>query len=110
MSLCTGLLAGAYPAFVLSGFTPLHALKSDFFKTSGQGTFRKVLVTTQFAVSITLLIVMAFIYRQVNYMNAKDLGFQPEQVLSISLHDENAHRKVAQMKELLKVLRQLLLV
>ena len=86
----------------MSNFDPTTALKSSFLKTGEKGLFRKVLVTSQFAVSITLLIVMAFIYRQVNFMLDKDLGFQPNQVLSIPMNDNNSHRRVTQLKNRFK--------
>ena len=102
LSAITGVLAGFYPAFVMSAFKPVTALKSNFLKTGNKGIFRKVLVTGQFAVSITLLIVMAFIYRQVNFMMDKDLGFKPDQVLSIPMNNNNSFRRVTQLKNRFK--------
>ena len=98
LSILTGLLAGIYPAFVMAAYTPVTALKSNFLKTGEKGLFRKVLVTGQFAITITLLIVMAFIYRQVNFMMEKDLGFNIDQVLTISMNDDLSHRKVESLK------------
>ncbi|MFK7937373.1 MAG: ABC transporter permease [Saprospiraceae bacterium] len=98
LAIVIGIIAGSYPAFVMSGFQPVTALKSNFFNTGQNGTFRKVLVTSQFTVSITLLIVMAFIYRQVNFMTSQDLGFKPEQVLVVPMTYDNAQYRVAQLK------------
>lgn len=102
LSAVTGVLAGFYPAFVMSALKPVTALKTNFLKTGNNGLFRKVLVTGQFAVSITLLIVMAFIYRQVNFMMEKDLGFQPDQVLVIPMNDDDSFRRVNQLKSRIK--------
>lgn len=93
-----GWLAGIYPAFVMSAFRPVVALKSGFLKAGEKGTFRKVLVTTQFTVTVILIIVMGFIYRQVQYMMDHDLGFQPDQVMIIPMNDEDTHRKVENLR------------
>lgn len=98
----TGLLAGIYPAFIMAAYKPVTALKSNFLKTGDKGWFRKILVTGQFAVTITLLIVMAFIYRQVNFMIEKDLGFKPNQVITIPMNSSQSFRKVNNLKERFK--------
>ncbi len=98
LAILTGFLAGIYPAFVLTAYQPVTALKSNYFNTGEKGLFRKILVTGQFAVTITLVIVMAFIYRQVNFMMDQELGFQPEQVLTIPMNSSQSHRKVEQLK------------
>lgn len=98
LAVLTGILAGSYPAFVMAKFNPATALKSNFLKTGDKGLFRKVLVTGQFTVSITLLIVMAFIYRQVNFMMEKDLGFHPDQVLVIPMTSGQSARRVTELK------------
>ena len=102
LSVFIGILAGVYPAFILSGYQPSVAIKSSFMKSGEKGIFRKVLVTSQFTVSIVLLVVMAFIYRQVNYMLQKDLGFKGDQVLTIPMNDENTKYRVAQLKSRFK--------
>ncbi|MEO1260247.1 MAG: ABC transporter permease [Bacteroidota bacterium] len=98
----TGLLAGFYPALILSGFKPVTALKTNFLKSGEKGGFRKVLVTVQFTVTIALLVVMAFIYRQVNFMMDHELGFQPDQVMSIPLNFKQSQYKVESLKSALK--------
>jgi len=102
LSVITGVVAGSYPAFVMSAYTPVTALKSNFMKAGKNGMFRKILVTSQFTVTITLLIVMAFIYRQVNYMNQKDLGFKASQVMTIPLAGDTTFVKLYDMKEQFK--------
>jgi len=98
LSLLIGLLAGIYPAFVLTSYQPVSALKANFSTTGKKGLFRKVLVTGQFVVTITLLIVMAFIYRQVQYMTNQELGLSVDQVITIPMNNSESHRKVEQLK------------
>lgn len=78
LSLLIGGLAGIYPAFFLSNFAPIKALKGNLMRTTKGQFFRKSLVVTQFSVAITLIILMLFVYQQVDFMQQQDLGFQGE--------------------------------
>ena len=81
IALGIGVLAGIYPALVLSSFQPALVLKGHF-KHSRKGVFlRKALVVSQFAISITLMIGTLVIYVQMNFMQNKDLGFSKSQIL-----------------------------
>jgi putative ABC transport system permease protein len=79
-----GLAAGSYPAFVLSAFKPILTLKSSSGK-SKTGLARKVLVTTQFAISMILIVGTLIIFRQVQFVRDKNLGFQKEQLVILPI-------------------------
>jgi len=83
-SLIVGFIAGSYPAFYLSSFSPYEVLKGEVKNNMKNGMLRKVLVVFQFAVSIILIIGTIIMYRQINYMLNKDLGFSKEQLLVIN--------------------------
>ncbi|MBK6930882.1 MAG: ABC transporter permease [Saprospirales bacterium] len=76
-----GLLAGVYPAFVLSAFDPVRTLKGDSGRQSGNARLRSALVVFQFSTSIALIIATALVYNQLNFIQQKKLGFQKDQVL-----------------------------
>lgn len=77
-----GMVAGIYPALVLSGFKPIKVLKNMKLIGSGGGAWlRQALVVIQFALSILLIVSATIVYRQTKFLNNKDLGFNKEQVL-----------------------------
>ncbi|HEU4633540.1 MAG TPA: FtsX-like permease family protein, partial [Flavisolibacter sp.] len=80
--LLTGLLAGSYPSLVLSSFRPARVLKNAADKTSGSSVWiRKALVVVQFAISVTLIIGTLVVYKQVNFIKNKNVGYNKENLL-----------------------------
>ncbi|WBU90510.1 ABC transporter permease [Cellulophaga omnivescoria] len=81
--LVTTLVAGSYPAFYLSGFSPSAILKSAN-RTVSNAVIRKALVVFQFTASVVLIVGVLVVYQQLEFMKNKDLGYKPQNVIAVS--------------------------
>lgn len=79
----TSLVAGSYPAFYLSSYKAISALKSEIKAGKKKTRFRSVMVIGQFVISIVLLCSTMLLNKQMNYIQAKELGFDKEKLLAI---------------------------
>lgn len=102
-SIFTGLLAGSYPAIYLSGFKAIDVLKSKLSSNLGEFWVRKGLVVFQFVVSIVMICAVLVIYKQVQFMQTKDLGYDKENILSFPMEGELAKDSDAFLSELKKI-------
>jgi putative ABC transport system permease protein len=93
------LISGFYPALYLSRFKPVVVLKGAFVHGRAGLFFRQALVVFQFAVSLAMIISTLVVYRQLQYMNKRDLGFRKEQLLTLHINDRAARLKVPVIRQ-----------
>lgn len=97
--LVVGLLAGSYPAFVLSAFRPTDVLQGQTAPGSAGARLRSVLVVVQFSIAIALVAGTLVMAEQLAFLHDKDLGFDKEQVVVISMQDEAVRGRYQVLKD-----------
>jgi putative ABC transport system permease protein len=99
----TGILAGSYPAFYLTSFKPVETLRGKLKAGLKSKSIRQVLVIFQFIMSIGLIICTLLIYKQLQYIQNKDLGFDKNNLIVVKNAESLGTNKNAFKEELLKM-------
>lgn len=98
-------LAGLYPAFALSAYSPLKAMRSKITNIDKQGKvpFRKILVSLQYAVSVTLIMGTIVMVRQLDYLRSKDMGFSHDKISTLVFPEPDFKRQALLKSEIEKL-------
>jgi len=98
-----GLVAGSYPALLMSSFSPIESLKGKLKIGKHGAFFRKTLVVFQFAISVLLIISVTIVMKQMHYVRNTDLGFDKEQSMIVKIDNGSIYDNKTKFKNELEM-------
>ena len=96
------IIVGAYPAMLISNIMPASVLKGNFSNSNKGYWVRNTLIVVQFSIAVLFISGIWIINSQLTYMQRKDLGYRPQQVLAISMMQDNSEEQFRKVKNTLK--------
>jgi len=99
LAIFIGFFSGTYPAFYLSAFVPIRVIKGNLNKSNKGTSLRKILIVIQFSISIALIIGTLIVLQQIDFVKNKDLGFNKENIMVISIQDTLVEKQIPIIKE-----------
>jgi len=103
IALVTGIISGSYPALYLSSFNPVTVLKGQINTLVGEVWIRKGLVVFQFALSILFIVVVLVVYKQIDFIQSKNLGYNKDNVIYFDREGTVATNQDTFLKELKRI-------
>lgn len=103
ITLLVGLIAGTYPAFFLSSYSPLDVFRSQFKAGRGHRFFRNGLVTFQYVISIALICCTFIVFFQMRFVKKYDLGFDNNQVMVIHYRGQMGNQREVFKSKILEI-------
>ncbi|MBN1222717.1 MAG: ABC transporter permease [Candidatus Aminicenantes bacterium] len=100
--LVVGLLSGSYPALILSSYRPVDSLRISLHSKTRRSKFRLITVIGQFSISVLLIVCTFVVYKQLNYVQKRPLGFQTEYVIKVPINTSVQGRIASYRNELLR--------
>ena len=101
-SILVGIISGSYPAFALSSYRPIRVLKGNFTRGADGAKLRNILVIIQFAISGILIIGTLIVSEQLNFIQNKEMGYNRNHVVVLSISDQDFRKKLPVFKEELR--------
>ena len=103
ITIFTGLISGSYPALYLSGFNPAIVLRGKLNNSIGELLVRKGLVVFQYAVSVILIVAVFVVYKQIEFVQSKNLGYNKDNIIYFEIEGKLVDNKESFLEELKNV-------